>query len=36
LAQIEEEIAKKKKKQQEAVNKAARANEIKNEREGMK
>lgn len=36
LAQVEEEIAKKKKKQQEAVNKAAKANEIKNERESMK
>ena len=36
LAQVEEEIAKKKKKQQEAINKAARANEIKNERESMK
>lgn len=36
LAQVEEEIAKRKKKQQEAVNKAAKANEIKNERESMK
>lgn len=36
LAQVEEEIAKKKKKQQEAVNKAAKANEVKNERESMK
>lgn len=36
LAQIEAEIAKKKKAQQDAVNKAAKANEIKNERESMK
>lgn len=36
LAQIEADIAKKKKAQQAAVDKAAKANEIKNERESMK
>ena len=36
LGNLEEQIAKKKKDQQAAVNKAAKANEIKNDREGMK
>ena len=36
LAQIEADIAKKKKAQQAAVDKAAKANEVKNERESMK
>ena len=36
LGNLEEQIAKKKKDQQAAVNKAAKANEVKNEREGMK
>ena len=36
LAQIESDIAKKKKTQQAAVDKAAKANEVKNERESMK
>lgn len=36
MAQIEADIAKKKKAQQAAVDKAAKANEVKNEREGMK
>ena len=36
LAQIEADIAKKKKTQQAAVDKAAKANEVKNERESMK
>lgn len=36
LAQIEADIAKKKKIQQAAVDKAAKANEVKNERESMK
>lgn len=36
MAQIEADIAKKKKAQQAAVDKAAKANEVKNERESMK
>ena len=36
MAQVEADIAKKKKAQQAAVDKAAKANEVKNERENMK